>query len=113
MPGWPASRLTLPATRPPPRTSSTSARPVLIRGVLEVAAWVTDSSFSLWPLDLVLMLETSTSSARVFHSPQIWQRPVQVELAAPQLVQAYLTAALFAIKTVYQSTSPTTKYLTC
>src|SRR3989344_7197811 len=95
IPGWPASRLTLPATNPPPSTSSASGMPVLIRGTEDFAAAVTVSIFNLRPLDLALTPDTSISSCSVFHSPQVWQRPVQVELPAPQLAQTYLTPRVF------------------
>src|SRR5579872_6336609 len=92
MPGSPPTRSTEPRTNPPPVTRSSSVMPEGRRG----ASWlfpVRLSSANCRPLRLerietgMVVAPVTSSSARVFHSPQDSHLPCQRLYAAPQFWQ--------------------------
>ncbi len=97
MPGWPAIKLTLPATRPPPNTSSTSLTPLIRRLWSFANEAVTDWVDNVWPPSATCAAVAEICSCNVFHSPQLKQRPLQAALMAPQLPQTKRTLSFFAI----------------
>src|SRR5260221_504780 len=78
IPGSPPTRVTEPGTIPPPRTKSNSARPVRQRSNEWVLNWeggrgglaVGEPALTAEPLN-----RPSASSTRLFHAPQLSQRP--------------------------------------
>src|SRR5439155_27273506 len=89
-PGSPESRLTEPATNPPPRTRSSSPTPV---GRRPSTAGPTSDTGTAVGAEFGAARRTgvardSTSSIIVFHSPQPGQRPTQRGAVVPHSVQA-------------------------
>ena len=88
IPGSPPSRIIDPGTMPPPNTRFSSPSPVSIRssafaftsdnfkGREELAPTIEATRFPL--------VETSTSSTKLFHSPQVEHFPTHLDSFAPQ-----------------------------
>ncbi len=81
MPGSPPIRMAEPATMPPPQTRSNSSLPLRQRGSSIVAAARSVKAMARPPPALAppnaFGTASTTSSTRVFHSPQESQRPAQ------------------------------------
>ena len=96
MPGSPPSRVTEPGTSPPESTRSNSSTPVGIAAASETS---TDASGMV--IDDRSSASTARtrgvscdSSTRVFHSPQVGQRPAQRAVVDPQSMQRCRFAVL-------------------
>ena len=84
MPGGPNSRVTEPATTPPPRTRSSSPTPV----ASGACALRRDVGQGHGRLGATRRAPGRTGAGpKVFHSPQVGQRPTQRSEVAPHAVQ--------------------------
>src|SRR6185312_11731009 len=102
MPGCPAIRLALPATMPPPNTSSTSDTPEVSRCMSCVTTSFTGSARNTRPVLVPPKPTTiSASSWIVFHSPHCAQRPAHELVCAPQLLHTNLVAGFLATFSSY------------
>src|SRR6267378_219158 len=89
IPGSPPTSTTEPGTIPPPSTKSNSARPVFqrasadcFRSVRRIGGWPVGT-----PLTAEALNRPSASSTRLFHAPQLSQRPPHLGWSAPHSVQ--------------------------
>src|SRR6267378_4092107 len=89
IPGSPPTSTTEPGTMPPPSTKSNSARPVFqrasadcFRSVRRIGGWPVGT-----PLTAEALNRPSASSTRLFHAPQLSQRPPHLGWSAPHSVQ--------------------------
>src|SRR6266566_9069974 len=89
IPGSPPTSVTEPGTIPPPRTKSNSARPVrqrssgvCLRSVRRIGGWAVGETLTAEPLN-----RPTASSMRLFHAPQLSQRPPHFGWSAPHSVQ--------------------------
>ena len=98
MPGSPPRRVTEPGTSPPDRTRSNSSTPVGTAAASDTST--EDSGTGMPDRSSSSTARTSgpraASSTRVFHSPQVGQRPAQRAVVEPQSMQRW-RLAVFAI----------------